>query len=125
MAILQATTVSGSVLVTGSLQRVNHSVTIDGNYTASIDLSESDNFIFNASGSYSLNLLAPTSSIGQSGTIIVNNTDETNPTSLSSNVKTPDGANIVFVTSSATLSIVSYYVADNDSILVNYIGNFA
>jgi hypothetical protein len=125
MAILQATTISGSMLLTGSLQRVNHSIAIDGNYTASIDLSESDNFIFDASGSYALEFVAPTASIGQSGTIIINNTADTNPGSMSSNTKTPDGANIVFVTSSATLSIISYYIADNDSVLVNYIGNFA
>ena len=125
MAILQSTTISGSMLLTGSLQRVNHSVSIDGSYTASIDLSESDNFIFDASGSYALTFIAPTASIGQSGTIIINNTADTNPGSMSSNTKTPDGANIVFVTSSATLSIISYYIADNDSVLVNYIGNFA
>ena len=75
MAVLQATTISGSMLLTGSLQRVNQSVSIDGNYTASIDLSDSDNFIFNASGSYAFEFVAPTSSIGQSGTIIINNNE--------------------------------------------------
>lgn len=125
MAVLQATTISGSMLLTGSLQRVNQSISIDGNYTASIDLSDSDNFIFNASGSYAFEFVAPTSSIGQSGTIIINNTHNTDPGSLPSNAKTPDGATIIFVTSSATTNLLSYYVADNDKVLVSYIGNFA
>ena len=39
--------------------------------------------------------------------------------------KTPDGAEILFVTASGTTSILSYYVAATGSVLVNYIGNFA
>ena len=118
MAILQATTISGS------LGRTSDTVTISSN-TASINFSNNDNFIVEGSGSYKFNWVVTGSNIGQSGTIIINNTSDSVVDTLPTITKTPDGAVILFVTSSATTSVLSYYVAATDKVLVSYIGNFA
>lgn len=118
MAILQATTLSGSLF------RTSDTVTIT-NSTASVDFSDSDNFIINAGGDFSFDWTVTGSNVGQSGTIIINNTADSSIGSLPSITKTPDGAAILFVTSSATTSVLSYYIAATDKVLVSYIGNFA
>lgn len=118
MAILQATTISGS------LGRTSDTVTIT-NSTASVDFSDNDNFIINAGGDFKFDWTVAADNIGQSGTIIINNTANSVVDTLPSETKTPDGAAILFVTSSATTSVLSYYIAATDKVLVNYIGNFA
>lgn len=117
MAILQ-----GSI-ISGSLGRTSDTVTIT-NSTASVDFSDNDNFIINAGSDFKFDWTVGSSNIGQSGTIIINNTANSTPDTLPSITKTPDGAEILFVTASGTTSVLSYYVAATDKILVNYIGNF-
>lgn len=118
MAILQGTT------LTGSLFRTSDTVAIS-NSTASINFSNNDNFIINAGSDFKFDWVVSGSNIGQSGTIIINNTSNSTPDVLPDITKTPDGAEILFVTASGTTSILSYYVAATGSVLVNYIGNFA
>ena len=118
MAILQATT------LTGSLMRTSDTVTISSN-TASINFSNNDNFIINAGSDFKFDWTVSTDNIGQSGTIIINNTSNSTPDVLPDITKTPDGAEILFVTGSGTTSVISYYVAATDKVLVSYIGNFA
>lgn len=118
MAILQATTISGS------LARTSDEITIASS-TASIDFSDNDNFIINAGEDFKFDWTVAAENIGQSGTIIINNTAESVVDTLPTETKTPDGAAILFVTSSATTSVLSYYIAATDKILVSYIGNFA
>ena len=55
---------------------------------------------------------------------VINNTADSTPDLLPDITKTPDGAAILFVTASSTTSVLSYYVAATDKILVSYIGNF-
>jgi len=118
MAILQGTTISGSI------SRTSDTVTISSN-TASVDFSNNDNFIINAGSDFKFDWTVGSGNVGQSGTIIINNTADATPDILPSITKTPDGAEILFVTASGTTSILSYYVAATGSVLVNYIGNFA
>jgi len=117
MAILQAST------ITGSLMRTSDTVTIASN-TASIDFSDNDNFILNAGSDFKFDWTVSSDNIGQSGTIIINNTSTSTPDTLPSITKTPDGADILFVTASNTTSVLSYYIAATDKVLVSYIGNF-
>lgn len=118
MAILQGTTISGSIA------RTSDTVTISSN-TASINFSNNDNFIINAGSDFKFDWTVGSGNIGQSGTIIINNTADSTPDTLPSITKTPDGAEILFVTASGTTSVLSYYVAATDKVLVSYIGNFA
>ena len=117
MAILQGTTISGS------LSRTSDEITIT-NSTASIDFSDNDNFIINAGEDFKFDWTIAANNIGQSGTIIINNTANSTIDSLPDETKTPDGATILFVTASSTTSVLSYYVAATDKVLVSYIGNF-
>lgn len=118
MAILQGT------IISGSLGRTSDSISISSN-TASIDFSSNDNFVVAASGSYKFDWTVVADNIGQSGNIIINNVSQSVVDTLPTETKTPDGAVILFVTSSATTSVLSYYVASTDKVLVSYIGNFA
>lgn len=118
MAILQDTTISGSMMRTADTVAIASS-------TASINFSANDNFVINAGEDFKFNWVVTGSNIGQSGTIIINNTANSVVDNLPSITKTPDGAAILFVTSSATTSVLSYYVAATDKVLVSYIGNFA
>lgn len=118
MAILQATT------LTGSLFRTSDTVTIT-NSTASIDFSNNDNFVINAGENFKFDWTVGSGNVGQSGTIIINNTATSVIDTLPTETKTPDGSAILFVTSSNTTSVLSYYIAATDKVLVNYIGNFA
>lgn len=118
MAILQGTTISGS------LARTSDEITIT-NSTASVNFSDNDNFIINAGENFKFDWTVAADNIGQSGTIIINNTAASVVDTLPSETKTPDGAVILFVTSSATTSVLSYYIAATDKVLVSYVGNFA
>ena len=95
------------------------------NDTASFDFSVNDNFILDAGQDYKFDWVVTSDNIGQSGTILINNTADSTPDVLPSITKTPDGADILFVTGSNTTSVLSYYVAATDKLLVSYIGNFA
>ena len=118
MAILQGTTISGSIL------RTSEEVIITNN-TASVTFSNNDNFIINAGEDFKFDWTVAAENIGQSGTIIINNTAASVIDTLPTETKTPDGAAILFVTSSATTSVLSYYIAATDKVLVSYVGNFA
>jgi len=40
-------------------------------------------------------------------------------------MKTPTGARIEFAVNNGAVSIISYFIASTDSVLCNYIGDFA
>ena len=90
-----------------------------------IDLSDNLNFILEASGVWSLTISVGADQVGQAGNIIIKNTATTTPASLPSNLKTPNGASIAWETDSGDVAIISYFVVDTSTILVNYIGNFS
>jgi len=108
----------------GPIYRSVDSVSIV-NDTASFDFSNNDNFVLTADQDYKFDWVVTSDNVGQSGTIVINNTADATPDTLPSITKTPDGADILFVTGSGTTSVLSYYVAATDKVLVSYIGNFA
>lgn len=90
-----------------------------------VDLSDNINFILEASGVWSLTMTVSSDQVGQAGNVIIKNTAATTPASLPSNLKTPNGSTIAWETDSGDVSIISYFVVDTSTILVNYIGNFS
>jgi hypothetical protein len=66
---------------------------------------------FNAGSDFKFDWTVSTDNIGQSGTIIINNTSTSTPDVLPDITKTPDGADILFVTASDSTSVMSYYIA--------------
>lgn len=129
MAYLKGVNISGSAIlqgttISGSLGRTSDTIAIT-NSTASVDFSDNDNFIINAGSNFKFDWVVSSDNVGQSGTIIINNTSTSTPDVLPSITKTPDGADILFVTASNTTSVLSYYIAATDKVLVSYIGNFA
>jgi len=89
-----------------------------------VDLVDHLNFLLNCSGDYSIEVTVNVKNVGQTGAIIINNTSITNPSLLPSNLKTPNGDNIDWVTENGRISLISYIVIDIDTVLVNYVGNF-
>lgn len=95
--------------------------------TTNLDLSLADNFyvIMKASSTFTVSNLAQ--KIGSTGNIIIKE-DASGGWSFTKAIemKTPlGGASIVQVTAANSLSVISYYVVDASTMLINYIGNFA
>ena len=64
--------------------------------------------------------------VGKSGIIvIINHPSGSTFAPLPSYMKTPDGANPAFVEDGGAISIISYFVLEQDKILINYVGNFS
>lgn len=115
--------VNGDSFINGALLRSLTTVTKSLN-TFAINLSDNDNFLLNASGTYYITLTISSDNIGQSGTIIINNTAATSAQALPSYMLTPEGASISFINTSGAVSIISYFVLATDKVLCNYVGNF-
>ena len=123
---------TGSVKCTQNLRRTITAVTLSTN-TATCTLTANDNFSFTLNNAANtINIVAAAENVGQSGTIIA-----TNPSSVGSfsvnaiqgngdadEVLTPDGATISWPTNANGVNLISYYVAAQDKILINFIGNF-
>lgn len=97
----------------------------NGSNVFPIDLSDNINFILEASGVWSMTVTVAADQVGQAGNIIIKNTATTTPASLPSNLKTPNGDTIAWETDLGDVAIISYFVVDTSTILVNYIGNFS
>jgi hypothetical protein len=115
--------VNGGAFIDEALYRSVTTVTKALNIFA-IDLSDNDNFLLNASGFYSITMTITSDNIGQSGTIIINNTAATTASALPSYMLTPEGASVSWVNTSGAVSIISYFVLATDKVLCNYVGNF-
>ena len=115
--------VNGGAFIDEALYRSVTTVTKSLN-TFAIDLSDNDNFLLNASGTYYITMTITSDNIGQSGTIIINNTATTSAQALPSYMLTPEGASVSFVNTSGAVSIISYFVLATDKVLCNYVGNF-
>lgn len=131
MAQLQSTAVTGSMNVSGSFEVFGTTVvgapttlTKDGSNVFNIDLATNTNFVLNAAGAYTLNVIVPSYAVAQSGAFIIKNTSTTTPGGLPANLKTPNGQSIAFETDSGDISVLSYLVVDVNTVVVNYIGNF-
>ena len=89
-----------------------------------LNLNTNNNFLLNASGIYSIAMTITSANIGQSGTIIINNTAATTAGALPSYMLTPEGATLDWVNTSGAVSIISYLVIATDKVLCNYVANF-
>jgi hypothetical protein len=89
-----------------------------------VDLQDATNFKFEAAGTWTFSIRVPSTSVGQTGTITIENTATTTPGALPSNVKTPNGDAIDWQTDSGDIAILTYFAVDTSTVLVNYIGNF-
>ena len=124
--------VTGSVKCTQNLRRTVTAVTLSTN-TATCTLTANDNFSFTLNNAANtINIVTAAENVGQSGTIVA-----TNPSSVGSfsvnaiqgngdiaEVLTPDGATISWPSTANAVNLISYYVAAQDKILINFIGNF-
>ena len=123
---------TGSVKCTQNLRRTITAVTLSTN-TATCTLTANDNFSFTLNNAANtINIVTAAENVGQSGTIVA-----TNPSSVGSfsvnaiqgngdiaEVLTPDGATISWPSTANAVNLISYYVAAQDKILINFIGNF-
>ena len=89
-----------------------------------IVLSDGYNFLLSPTGEWVLDVTVADGDVGKSGTFIINNRDTTSPGSLPTNLKTPNGDSIAWQTDAGDVSILSYFVVNTTTVLVNYIGNF-
>lgn len=92
-----------------------------------IDLSLADNFHFTLQSNVTFTVSNLSQKIGRSGNIILKQ-DATGGRTFTkaSEMKTPiGGAAIDQWTAANSLSVISYYVVDANTLIINYIGNFA
>lgn len=95
--------------------------------STTLDLGAYDNFVLTLSANTTFTVSNVAKKVGGSGTIIIKQ-DATGGRTFTkaAEMKTPiNGASIAQVTSANSLSVLSYYVVDASTILINYIGNFA
>jgi len=97
------------------------------NATTALDLGAYDNFVLTLSANTTFTVSNVAKKVGGSGTIIIKQ-DATGGRTFTkaTEMKTPiGGAGIAQTTTANSLSVLSYYVVDASTILINYIGNFA
>lgn len=95
--------------------------------TTNLDLGTYNDFVITLSANTTFTLSNISKKIGYSGTIVLKQ-DSTGGRTITkaTEMKTPlGGASIVQVTNANSLSVLSYYVVDASTVLINYIGNFA
>lgn len=95
--------------------------------TTALDLGAYDNFVLTLSANTTFTVSNVAKKVGGSGTIIIKQ-DATGGRTFTkaTQMKTPiGGAGIAQTTTANSLSVLSYYVVDASTILINYIGNFA
>lgn len=95
--------------------------------TTNLNLAEADNFHLTLQADTAITVSNIANKIGASGTIVLKQ-DATGGRTFTkaAEMKTPlGGAGIAQVTTANSLSVLSYYVVDVNTILINYIGNFA
>jgi len=111
--------------LTGRFRRAITTITPVGS-THTINASINDQFIVNAGASTLIQFNTIVSdNIGQSGIIIIICQAGASFQALPPIFKTPSGADIIFVTTVNSISIISYTIVATDKILCNYVGNFA
>lgn len=113
-----------AAVTTASLQP--RAVTVSSG-TTNLDLTLAFNWHLALQANTAFTLTNVDQKIGSSGTIALKQDGTGGHTfTLASQMKTPiGGASIAQVTGANTLSILTYYVYDANTVLVNYIGNFA
>jgi hypothetical protein len=117
-------TASGGIIASEAIRQNQDSLTANGG-NLNIDLSASNNFKITMTANTTFQFL--NRNAGSYGNlIIVQDATGGRSFTLPSQCKTPvNGASIVQATNANEISILSYYVVDTNTILVNYIGDFA
>jgi hypothetical protein len=95
--------------------------------STTLDLGDYDDFVITLTSNTTFTLTNINKKLGASGTIVIKQ-DATGGRTFTkaAEMKTPlGGAGIAQVTASNSLSVLSYYVVDANTVLINYIGNFA
>jgi hypothetical protein len=100
------------------------SVDNSGDAVVDIDFT-TPNWHASVTGAWTFGLTNISAHIGQAGNIVITNAAATTPGALPVEFKTPNGDSIIWDTTSGTTSIISYYIVDINTILINYIGNFS
>ena len=100
-------------------------VSVTGSGASNIDFSTGVNFHISASGAYSITTSNVSGAIGQAGNIIIKNTAATTAAALPAEMKTPNGDTVINTNTSGAVNLISYYIYDATTILVNYVGNFS
>ena len=120
--------VTGSVKITQNLRRTVTTVTPNGSGVSTITLTANDNFLVELENeSSSLVMTIASENVGQSGIIILKNPSSVGSFSMAtlpSNMLTPAGASINFVTTASKTSVISYVAISSTQALVNYVGDF-
>ncbi len=95
--------------------------------TFTCNFQDGTNFKINCNNALTtLALTVTNADLGKSGIIvIINHASGSTFAALPNYMKTPDGANPAFVTTGGAISIISYFVLEQDKILINYVGNFS
>ena len=125
--VIEIPTGTQQVVFDGAVKLTQTAITGDAN--RNIDLQLSNNFFVTMSANIDLTFTNAANAIGSSGIIVIKQ-DGTGGRSFTlkpaANVKTPaNGATIVQATNANEYATISYYVAAEDFILINYIGDYA
>ena len=115
-----------NITINGAVHRTIDTLT--GGSTFNIAPDDNDCFVINAGvGANTINMSGiNNTNYGQSGTIIlINNAAGNTWNPLPPYMKTPSGASINFVTTPNGISLISYFIINENNILSSYIGNFA
>lgn len=101
-------------------------ITVTG-ATTNLNFSEADHFHLTMQSSTTITVSEVDKKIGCSGNIVIRQDNVGGRTfTKPSEMKTPiGGATIDQVTTANSISVLSYYVVDANTILINYIGDFA
>lgn len=100
-------------------------ITLSSSATTTLDLNSSSNFYINMGGNTTLAFGNVSISTGSSGYLMIKQ-DVTGGRffTLPAICKTPGARTITQETASNALSLITYYVVDSSTIIVNYIGDF-
>ena len=125
--VIEILTGTKQAVFSGAVKLNQTAVTASAN--VELDLQASNNFFVTMEASVDITLTQPADAIGSSGIIVVKQ-DGTGGRSFTlkpaASIKTPvNGATIVQNTNANEYSTISYYVAAEDFIMVNYIGDYA
>ena len=117
-------TFSNNLDVQGSF-KLNQS-SLDATTTTTLDLTTSVNFKISLGTDTTLAISNASSAIGQSGVIVfVQDATGGRTVTIPSSWKTPRGASISWDTGANSINIISYYVIDGSTIVINYMGDFS
>ena len=97
------------------------------NGTTNLNLAEADNFHLTLQANTAITVSNAASKIGTSGNIVLKQ-DATGGRTFTkaTEMKTPIGGAVIDQwTTANSLSIITYYVVDQNTVIINYIGNFA